>query len=89
METMRFHKTKIDLFLRTIFLHSSGPIKQIYTHKHMSLGVITPGIQVYPMIFSLMFQVFINIHGFDYPKSNCIADDIKTFNNVGLIISLS
>ena len=42
METMRFHKTKIDLFLRTIFLHSSGPIKQIYIHKHMSVGVITP-----------------------------------------------
>ena len=42
METMRCHKTKIDLFLRTIFLHSSGPIQQNYIHKHMSVGVITP-----------------------------------------------
>ena len=42
METMQFHKTKMDLFLRTIFLHLSGPIKQTYTHKQMSVVVITP-----------------------------------------------
>ena len=42
METMQFHKTKKDLFLRTIFLHLSGPIKQTYIHKNMSVDVITP-----------------------------------------------
>ena len=42
METMQLHKTKMDLFLRTIFLHLSGPIKQIYIHKNMSVVVITP-----------------------------------------------
>ena len=41
METMQLHKTKIDLFLRTIFLHLSGPIKQTYIHKNMSIVVIT------------------------------------------------
>ena len=89
METMRFHKTKIDLFLRTIFLHSSVPIKQIYIHKRMSVGVITPWDTSLSNDFLPDVSSFINIHGFDYPKSNCIADDIKTFNNVGLIISLS
>ena len=40
--TMQLHKTKMDLFLRTIFLHLSGPIKQIYIHKNLSVVVITP-----------------------------------------------
>ena len=40
METMQFHKTKMDLFLRTIFLHLSGPFKQICIHKNVSVGVI-------------------------------------------------
>ena len=39
---MQLHKTKMDLFLKTIFLHLSGPIKQTYIHKNMSVGVITP-----------------------------------------------
>ena len=42
MKTMQFHNTKMDLSLRTIFLHLSGPIKQIYIHKHMSVGAIRP-----------------------------------------------
>ena len=42
METMQLHKTKMDLFLRTIFLHLSGPIKQTYINKIMSVVVITP-----------------------------------------------
>ena len=42
METMQLHKTKMVLFLRTIFLHLSGPIKQTYIHKNMSVVVITP-----------------------------------------------
>ena len=42
METMQLHKTKMDLFLRTIFLHLSGPIKQTYIHKNMSIVVIMP-----------------------------------------------
>ena len=42
METMQLHKTKMELFLRTIFLHLSGPIKQTYIHKNMSVFVITP-----------------------------------------------
>ena len=42
METMQLHKTKMDLFLRTIFLHLSSPIKQTYIHKNMSVVVITP-----------------------------------------------
>ena len=42
METMQLHKTKMDLFFRTIFLHLSGPIKQTYIHKKMSVVVITP-----------------------------------------------
>ena len=45
METMQLHKTKMDLFFRTIFrtifLHLSGPIKQTYIHKNMSVVVIT------------------------------------------------
>ena len=45
METMQFHRTKTDLFFRTICLHLSGPIEQIYIHKKMSyvfnVGVIT------------------------------------------------
>ena len=42
METVQLHKTKMDLFLRTIILHLSGPIKQTYMHKNMSVVVITP-----------------------------------------------
>ena len=42
METMQLHKIKMDLFLRTIFLHLSGPFKQTYIHKNMSVVVITP-----------------------------------------------
>ena len=42
METMQIHKTKMDLFLRTIFFHLSDPIKQTYIHKNMSVVVITP-----------------------------------------------
>ena len=42
METMQLHTTKMDLVLRTIFLHLSGPIKQTYIHKNMSVVVITP-----------------------------------------------
>ena len=42
MEPMQFRKTKMDLFLRTIFLHLSDPIKQICIHKNMSVGVIMP-----------------------------------------------
>ena len=42
METMQLHKTKMELFLRTIFLPLSGPIKQTYIHKNMSVVVITP-----------------------------------------------
>ena len=41
METMQLHKTKMDLFLRTIFLHLGGPIKQTYIHMNMSVVVIT------------------------------------------------
>ena len=41
METMQLHKTKMDLFFRTIFLHLGGPIKQTYI-KNMSVVVITP-----------------------------------------------
>ena len=41
METMQLHKTKMDLFFRTIFLHLSGPIKQTYIHKNMSVVVFT------------------------------------------------
>ena len=41
-ETMQLHKTKMDSFLRIIFLHLSGPIKQTYIHKNMSVAVITP-----------------------------------------------
>ena len=40
METMQLHKTKMDLFFRTLSLHLSGPIKQINTHKNISVGVI-------------------------------------------------
>ena len=42
METMQLHITKIDLFLKTIYLHLSGSIKQTYIHKNMSVVVITP-----------------------------------------------
>ena len=42
IETMQLHKTEMDLFLRTIFLHLSGPIKQTYIHKNISVVVITP-----------------------------------------------
>ena len=42
METMQLHKIKMDLFLRAIFLHLSGSIKQTYIHKNMSVVVITP-----------------------------------------------
>ena len=42
METMQLHKTKVDLFLRAIYLHLSGPIKQIYIHKNIFIGVIMP-----------------------------------------------
>ena len=42
METMQLYKTKMVLSLRTIFLHISGPIKQIYIHKNIGVGVIMP-----------------------------------------------
>ena len=42
MEIMQLHKTKMDLFLRTISLHLNGPIKQIYIHKNISVDVIMP-----------------------------------------------
>ena len=42
VETMQLHKTKMDLFLRTIFLHLCDPIKQNYILKNMSVVVITP-----------------------------------------------
>ena len=38
IETMQLHKTKNGVILRTMFLHISGPIKQIY----IGVGVITP-----------------------------------------------
>ena len=52
METMQFHKTKMDLFFKTICLHLSGPIEQIYIHKKMfkvfNVGVITPWVGFSP-----------------------------------------
>ena len=42
METMQLHKTKMYLFLMTIFLHLSCPIKQTDIHKNMSVVVISP-----------------------------------------------
>ena len=58
METMQFHKTKMDLFLRTICLHLSGPIKQICIHNNISVGVIMP----WDTSLSNDFLPFIYIH---------------------------
>ena len=52
------------IFEDDIFLHFNGPIEQINMHKKMSyvfnVGLFTPGILDYPMIFP-HFSVFINI----------------------------
>ena len=57
MNTMKFHFTKMHLFLgQYFFLHLSGPIEQIYTHNKMlygfNFGLITPLNTSYPMVFS-------------------------------------
>ena len=63
METMKFHITKMHVFLgQYFFLHLSGPIEQIYTHKEMfyvfNVGLITP----FDSSLSNGFPTFIIFH---------------------------
>ena len=59
METMQLHKTKMDLYLRTIFLHLSGPIKQTNIHKNMSVVVITHWV---PRLFNDFLPDVLSFH---------------------------
>ena len=56
-------KTIEHLFVRTIFLHLSGSIGQIYAHNEMSyvfnLGLITP---LHTKVYPSFFPSFLSFH---------------------------
>ena len=85
METMKIHITKEHSFLRTIFLHLSGPIEQIYTNNKMSyvfnLGLITLlHTAVYPWV-ALIFKISLIFMNMQMKKNSYRTTGWKTLSN--------